>query len=481
MIPLEAFSHLLRQCFGKTVIPEKIMIALLGGVDSICLAYLMTKYRESCHPKLQISAITVDHRYRDGSSEEAKAIGQMVQKWGIDHHIHTLNYGNLSSGNISNFEEVARTKRYEGFQSVCNKLGILALLVAHNFDDQLETYMQRVQQNSTVFGLTGLKRNSLIPLQATSPFNVTPPISVLRPLLDFTKKDIIATCEENGVGWFEDHTNQDISLTDRNLYRYLINDYIPKQLLVNPNSDLRLIDRESLTSGHRQAVELAQYAHDQVQNLNLKLKDDIELLPEHSMIKLTMETSDIENNGPLVLGRFFYELMYPVSPSKNYHWSFSKILNNFIPRLLEFITSDKPSAKFTYLNVLMDIKKQHDVIYIKFTRQPIIRLDVSEIKQSLNSSHLNQWILFDRRYWLYFKAQHQDIDDIEILPYEPKVHRKLLVDQFGDRKVPKKITPGTPIILVNKEYYALPTFDLSPSVVDIEWALKDNIYTYIDQ
>lgn len=478
MIALESFGHLLRQCFGNSVIPDKLMIALLGGVDSVCLAYLLTKYREIYHPKLQISAITVDHRYRDGSTEEAKSIGSMVLEWGIDHHIHTLNYGNLSSGNISNFEEVARMKRYEGFQSTCNKLDILALLVAHNFDDQLETYMQRVQQNSTVFGLTGLKRNSLIPLQATSPFTAHPPISVIRPLLDYSKKDIIATCEDNGVTWFEDHTNKDISLTDRNLYRYLLNDYIPKKLEVNPDSDLKLIDRASLTSGYNQAVDLAHYAHKQVEYLNTKLESNIEILPEHSMIKLSMEPSDINDNGPLVLGRFFYELMYPISPSKNYHWSFSKILNNFIPRLLDFIASDKPSAKFTYLNVLMDIKKHQDLIHIKFTRQPIIRLDVSEIKQSFNSSHLHQWILFDRRYWLYFKAQHQDINDIEILPYEPKLHRKLLIDQFGDRKVPKKITPGTPIILVNKEYYALPTFNLSPSVIDIEWALKDNIYHY---
>ncbi|KAL1883963.1 hypothetical protein Daus18300_000071 [Diaporthe australafricana] len=46
-------------------------------------------------------------------------------------------------------------------------------------------------------------------------------IMVYRPLLEFSKDRLIATCEANGITWFEDATNEDPTLTKRNAVRYL--------------------------------------------------------------------------------------------------------------------------------------------------------------------------------------------------------------------------------------------------------------------
>jgi tRNA(Ile)-lysidine synthase len=46
-------------------------------------------------------------------------------------------------------------------------------------------------------------------------------VSIYRPLLEFSKDRLIATCLENDVPWFEDHTNKDPTLTTRNSIRHM--------------------------------------------------------------------------------------------------------------------------------------------------------------------------------------------------------------------------------------------------------------------
>ena len=56
-------------------------------------------------------------------------------------------------------------------------------------------------------------------------------VMIYRPLLEFDKDRLIATCEANKVKWFEDHTNKDPTLTTRNAIRYLVaNHQLPKAL-----------------------------------------------------------------------------------------------------------------------------------------------------------------------------------------------------------------------------------------------------------
>ncbi|KAL2016018.1 hypothetical protein VTK56DRAFT_4348 [Thermocarpiscus australiensis] len=67
-------------------------------------------------------------------------------------------------------------------------------------------------------------------------------IMVYRPLLRFSKDRLVATCLENGVPWFEDHTNTDQTLTMRNAVRYMYkNNELPAAL--QKPAILRLAER----------------------------------------------------------------------------------------------------------------------------------------------------------------------------------------------------------------------------------------------
>lgn len=67
-------------------------------------------------------------------------------------------------------------------------------------------------------------------------------VMVYRPLLHFSKDRLIATCLENNVPWFEDHTNKDPTLTMRNAVRQMWKNHRLPEALQKP-AILRLAER----------------------------------------------------------------------------------------------------------------------------------------------------------------------------------------------------------------------------------------------
>src|SRR4051812_25024502 len=65
---------------------------------------------------------------------------------------------------------------------------------------------------------------------------------IYRPLLHFSKDRLIATCLENNIPWFEDHTNADPTYTTRNTVRYMAKNFQPPAALQKP-AILRLSER----------------------------------------------------------------------------------------------------------------------------------------------------------------------------------------------------------------------------------------------
>ncbi|GAB7330957.1 hypothetical protein MBLNU13_g02469t1 [Cladosporium sp. NU13] len=155
-------------------------------------------------------------------------------------------------------ESVARRLRYRALGTECRDRGITNLLFAHHADDQAETTLMRLANNYLGNGLAGMRREARIPEcedlhgvnESGSPRVLrrehAPPIAkaqnvdmlvesggitILRPLLSYTKDRLVATCEEASTRWVEDHTNKDRSLTLRNTVRYLHEaDLLPKAL-----------------------------------------------------------------------------------------------------------------------------------------------------------------------------------------------------------------------------------------------------------
>ncbi|SGZ56496.1 CIC11C00000000301 [Sungouiella intermedia] len=444
------------------------MVALSGGVDSMCLTYLLSQYKSLFHPSLAIHAVTIDHGYRPGSEEEAAKVGRLVAKWGVDHLICRLHY-DKNVEDISNFEEVARYMRYKTFQQKSQALDIDALLVGHTLDDKLETYLQRLQMNSTIFGLDGLKDKSQFPLPPTSPLHH---LNVYRPLLPFEKFQLQETCREGGVEWFEDHTNMDRWLTKRNMFRYLLNHYIPGHVHSRPK--LAVISKSALLQTTKLIDSVLNQLHEKVLALDNYVTNygGFEFLEDRALIKFSVPIDFWSNVHSLVASRWLYNLIYSISSAQHFHWSYAKIERAMIPRLNKFIVEELDKTSMTYLNVLFTIEKRNGTLNFAISKQPPIRDTIPDLCHSLvATTTFSPWILYDKTWWM--RIRDTQGTKVRIHPYTLKM-RKSLQKAFPNlRNLPQG--NATVPVITNElcgDILALPTFGLVRENLEVECILK---------
>jgi tRNA(Ile)-lysidine synthase len=168
--------------------PEKLAVAVSGGADSMCLAFLSKKLLKDT----DIIALIVDHGLRSESAKEAKLVQKRLSRLAITSHI--LKWSGKKP--TSNIQENAREARYDLLTKFCKKNKINCLLTAHNFDDQAETVLMRVYRGSGIDGISGMK--------AHSSYNS---VEILRPLIGIKRTDIESYLKTNKIKWVDDPSN----------------------------------------------------------------------------------------------------------------------------------------------------------------------------------------------------------------------------------------------------------------------------------
>jgi tRNA(Ile)-lysidine synthase len=143
--------------------------------------------------------------------------------------------------------------RYQALGRACKRLKSFNLLVGHHYDDQVETVLSRLATGHTRL-LSGIRKINNIPecygLHGISESGSCLPrsfsklllscgvagieqggVQIVRPLLNFSKSRLVATCQKYGMAWFEDETNNDKTLTPRNAIRHILQSYrLPEAL-----------------------------------------------------------------------------------------------------------------------------------------------------------------------------------------------------------------------------------------------------------
>ena len=110
-------------------------------------------------------------------------------------HLNVLKNKKLITKNI---QSKARTVRYDLLTNFCKKKNIKTILTAHNLEDQVETFFIRLSRGSGLKGLSSMKRIH----------KISGNISLVRPLLDFKKNQLIKISKIVFGKYFKDPTNK---------------------------------------------------------------------------------------------------------------------------------------------------------------------------------------------------------------------------------------------------------------------------------
>ncbi len=174
------------------------LLACSFGPDSMALFHMLLK------EGYKFSAAHVNYHLREESDTEE--IG--LRKYCYENNIKCFVFDNKESIK-KNIEAKCRVIRYSFFKSVFDQNHFDYLLVAHNEDDNIETYLlQKKRKNLPLY--YGIKENTMIL-----------GVPVLRPLLSFSKAELLLYCEVQNVPYAIDKTNLEITF-ERNKIRHNI-------------------------------------------------------------------------------------------------------------------------------------------------------------------------------------------------------------------------------------------------------------------
>jgi tRNA(Ile)-lysidine synthase len=188
-----AFRERFAADLGALIAPGvRLGVAVSGGPDSLALLLLANAVRPGC-----IEAATIDHRFREGSREEAETVAALCAQLGVPHAILTARWEDLPASAI---QERARKERYRLLAYWAEERRLGALATAHHAEDQAETLLMRLARGSGVKGLAAMRRKSVTPGAH---------LRLARPLLDWRHAELEQVCAQAGVVPARDPSNAD--------------------------------------------------------------------------------------------------------------------------------------------------------------------------------------------------------------------------------------------------------------------------------
>ena len=208
---------------------KRYLLACSYGPDSMALFNLLIKN------EYDFEVAHVNYGLREEADDETIKLAEYCKEKGINLHVFRV-----EEKITRNIEEKCREIRYNFFKKIIEKHRLDALLVAHNQDDNIETFF--LQKN----------RHNIVERYGLETATIIKNCTVIRPLLDVNKADLLKYCDDNEVPYAIDSSN----LSDKFLRNKIRHNVVSK-----------------MDDNARQVVV------EEIKNLNLKL------LESHNRIK----------------------------------------------------------------------------------------------------------------------------------------------------------------------------------------------------
>ncbi len=252
--PLHAQLH--RTLLQRPLIPrgERLLVAVSGGQDSLCLIKLLLDLQPKWGWHLAIAHC--DHRWRKDSQENANHVENLALTWDIPFYLQIA----PETENIAS-EAAARQWRYQALSAIALDNNSPYIVTGHTASDRAETLLYNLIRGSGADGLQAL----------TWKRQLNPGLQLVRPLLEVTRTQTAQFCQNFQLAIWEDSTNQDRKYA-RNRIRHELLPYL--QTNFNPKVEQSLAQTAELLRADVEYLETAaQQLLEQAMNQGLEAGD----------------------------------------------------------------------------------------------------------------------------------------------------------------------------------------------------------------
>ncbi len=231
-------------------IKDSLLLAVSGGLDSVVLC-------ELCHQAgFDFIIAHCNFQLRGEESERDEAfVKSLADKYKVEVKVRKFDTERFAEENKLSIQEAARKLRYDWFCELIKQpanQSFMYLLTAHHADDNNETLLMNFFRGTGMHGLTGIPEKTGY---------------IRRPLLGFTKAELLTFAGEYKLSYVEDSSNQSSKYT-RNFFR---NELLPAIAKVYPQVNDNLQDN---ISRFKEIEKLYQFTVGELKKKLCKAKGD---------------------------------------------------------------------------------------------------------------------------------------------------------------------------------------------------------------
>ena len=183
---------------------KDIILAISWGADSMIVAsQILYFYHQNELDLKKIHIAHCNHKIRPESETEAKFMSEFFSS--LDFHLYEREWWNDDENSL-------RNRRYSQFSSLQKSTKTSYIFLGHHLNDRVESTFLNLMRGAWINGFLNMREvenHHLLPDEC----------KVCRPLLNSTKSEILNICNEVWIPFFEDKTNQDVSVSKRNRVR----------------------------------------------------------------------------------------------------------------------------------------------------------------------------------------------------------------------------------------------------------------------
>lgn len=331
---------------------KKYLLACSYGPDSMALFDMLLK------EEYKFEVAHVNYHKRDISNFEEESLKEYCLKNGIK--IHLLDTSKLKK-HQGNFQAWARNIRYEFFAKCLKENNLYAILTAHHLDDLLETYLMQEARHAIVdyYGIkTQTKMRDCL---------------LIRPLLDYTKRELHEYCGQNHIPFSIDVSNLGDDYT-RNKIRHDKIEHMTKEEKLNLKAKIDFKNYELLNLKNKLRKYIDNENRICVKNLNMidpySWAILLNLFLEHNKVSCNVSLKHaeeilkaIESDKP--------NIVIPLGQNKNLikDYNFVKIANNL--KVDDYIYIMEEPTKLDNEYFTLDLTSNYQTLRIKMDDFPI--------------------------------------------------------------------------------------------------------------
>jgi tRNA(Ile)-lysidine synthase len=322
---------------------KKLLIAFSGGKDSTALLHFLFRYKNDYD--YNILPVYINHNIREDTKDDIVHCNNFCKKIGLSLIVKSIDTMQYVKSHGESIEEAARVLRYNALQIIKNKYLCDFILVAHNFNDQIENFFIKIFRGTSIYHLKG--------------FNNT---IADRPMLSINVQEILEYLEKYKLTYIVDNTN-----FDHNYLRNWVRSVLVQKI---EEKDKSFLHKIGIIQGESEIL-----------NKYMEARVKIPYEKNNGIIKIIKEEFFKLNE---VERRFYLSQLIPLYVSRNVLSEIEKILLSKNSKRINIQGGYVFEKSFTYIYIY----KKELINYFNVYKKE--NSEVVEIK------HLNKLVYFNR-------------------------------------------------------------------------------------